>query len=413
MTVKRRIVWTAWVAFRYLRTKRKEKSNITVFLSVLGIAVGVAALIAVLAIMNGFQYSTIVNILELNSYHIRVDLPSDQDEAQAYEYARQIRELPGVRSVVPFSEEQTLVQGDFGDPRGVMVRALPSDLVRHDIEFRRKLRVVDGQMTLRNGQAVLGAELARNLGVRLGESIALIRFVGSGVLQPQEVRYTVGGIYRADYYEFEQTYILTGLSETANPDGNPGLQLGIKLDKRFDDRIIAPRLQGLLPEGASVHLWREVNRSIFGALRLEKQLMTLLLGMVFVVVGVNIFQSLRRSVIERTTELGTLKALGADPFSVQLVFMLEGAIIGFLGALLGGIAGYFLAENINTVVGLIGKILLREGPGSFLWMHIPVKMYAGEVASILVAAFLSAGLAGVVASIRVVKIRPAEVLRDE
>ncbi|AFG37147.1 ABC transporter permease [Spirochaeta africana] len=414
-SLRRRWLW--WVAIRYLRSKRKEKSNIATLLSVSGIAVGVAALIVVLGVMNGFQFSTISNILELSSYHLRVGSEDGFTYAEADDWSRRLLELPGVASAVPFTEVQTLVQGPLREPVGIQVRGIPDDLRSRDPGMAAKLRMQSGRLQPHDQQIVIGTELARRLGSRVGDTINLIHFEGRGVLQPRERAYQVAGLFATDFYEFDQNYVFVHVEQAVEHLGAPGLQIGVKLDDRFQDRSAATRIAALMqPEtdqSLRIQRWRDFDRSIFGALQLEKSLMTMLLGLVFLVVGVNIFQSLRRSVIERTDELGVLKAMGAGPRSVQLIFVLEGAIIGLAGAAIGTAAGLLLSRYLNETVVLVRRVLGQGTVSPALWSNIPVALVPAEVAATAAVAIVSTVLAGYAASRRVAGILPAEVLRDE
>jgi lipoprotein-releasing system permease protein len=178
--------------------------------------------------------------------------------------------------------------------------------------------------------------------------------------------------------------------------------------------------------------WRAFNRSIFGALRLEKTLMMLLVGLIFVVVGGNIYQSLRRSVVERTEEIAVLKALGAPPASIRTVFTLEGLLIGVLGGVIGVTLGLLVSENVNgvfalaewTVNAVTGALQLLGGaigegrftifsPAYFYITEVPTRAVLWETVGIFLFAMVSATAAAYFASFRVARIKPAEVLRNE
>ncbi|MFW5800533.1 MAG: ABC transporter permease [Spirochaeta sp.] len=413
ITNSRRRRWLWRIAFRYLRSKRREKSNAATILSISGIAIGVTALIVVLGVMNGFQFSTISNILELSSYHLRVGAADGFSYAEADFWSAGIEEMDAVRSVVPFAEVQTLIQGPYREPAGVQVRGIPSDLRERDPGLAGKLHMQSGTLQLQDNQVVIGADMARRLGSRVGDTVHLIHFEGKGVLQPIESEYLVAGIFSTEYYEFDRNYIFVHIEQAFEHLGAQELMLGVKLDDRFADREVSRQIADIVDKDLNIQSWRDFDRAIFGALQLEKSLMTVLLGMVFLVVGVNIFQSLRRSVIERTDELGLLKAIGASPSSVQLVFVLEGAIIGLAGAFFGTVGGLFIAEFLNEIVLFFRDI---GGQGAFsplMWGRIPVELVPFEVISIVVTAVLSTVLAGYAASRRVAGIRPAEVLRNE
>ena len=302
--------WILFVAMRHFHTKRREKGHTAGVLSVLGIAVGVLTLITVVGVMNGFQSGTINDILELNSYHLQVDVaPLDGAGGSApyAEVSESIADLPHVRTVTPFADVYGLILGYFDTPRAVMIRAVPPDTLVEDSEIAGILELESGSLRLEEGPAiVLGEDLARRLGVLIGDTISVASFSADqvNVARPESVELTVTGIFRSGYLEFDSGWgfvsIQTAVSRLGS--GEP-MTVGVKLNDRFADRQAAARISEL-PGVDRVVSWREYNRAIFGALRLEKVVMMLLVGLIFVVVGVNIYQSLRRSVVERTEEIG-------------------------------------------------------------------------------------------------------------
>ena len=440
--------WIFFVSARHFRTKRREKGHTAGFLSVLGIAAGVMTLIAVLAVMNGFQLGTIEDILEVGSFHLQV---SEIDRFEAVDpeaLAGQIGGLPGVRVAVPYAESHGLVYGYFPDPLAVLVRSVPSDLPLVDVRFGSNVEIVSGRWELSGSGIVLGQELARRLGVRVGDEIEIAGFDGALIAGNAEAsQFELVGIFRSGFLEYDAGWAFAGLDAGAQALGLDGAELvGVKLNDRFRDRVVARRLEELFSSQLdligetlpTIESWRDYNRAIFGALRLEKTMMMLLIGLIFIVVGVNIYQSLRRSVVERTEEIGVLKAVGAAPLPLQLVFVFEGLWIGLAGGILGMAAGLLVSLNINglfraaelVINGLasIGQWLISivtgDGavvPGSFTIFspayfyleEVPAVVVPAEVAGIVLFAVLSATAAAYVASRRVSSIAPAEVLRYE
>ncbi|MDR3201047.1 MAG: FtsX-like permease family protein, partial [Spirochaetales bacterium] len=211
---------------------------------------------------------------------------------------------------------------------------------------------------------------------------------------------------------------------------------GIKLDDRFDDEAVFNKAEEIIGRNGKVISWREYNKAIFGALRVEKIMLMVLIGLIFVVVASNIYQSLRRSVYERTEEIGVLKALGADPFSIRLIFILEGAFIGFAGCFFGQLLGFLVAGHINEIFsiaetalnaliflvnaalrpwfpGMRGQAVSFFSPAYFYLTEVPSKVFWTEALFVYSFAMLSTTLAAYFASGRVASIKPAEVLRYE
>ena len=432
-------MWIFLIAGRYFKTRRREKGNSASILSAAGIAVGVMTLVAVLAVMNGFQLTTIEAILELNSYHIRVR-PEPAGSALPEAVRTRLGEIPGVRAAFPFAEIQTLVRGASPESLVCVLRALPADILEHDPSLAERLDIIAGSFDLgAPGGLVLGSELARRLRVQAGEYVSILNMAGSDFagLAPENIVFRVQGIFKSGYYEYDLNWGFLSL-RSALPlmSATDTVYTGIKLTERFNDAEVlraADRITGAAGRAVS---WREYNKAIFGALRVEKVMLMVLIGLIFVVVAGNIYQSLRRSVYERTEEVGVLKALGADPFSIRLIFIFEGAFIGLAGCFFGQILGLLVAGHINeifaiaetivnTVIFIVNTLLapwfpMAQGqpvsffsPAYFYLSEVPAKVFWTEAFFVYAFAMLSTTLAAYFASGRVASIKPIEVLRYE
>jgi lipoprotein-releasing system permease protein len=399
-------------------------------------------LVAVLSVMNGFQLGTIEDILEIDSYHIRVASSGDEggaavaptgDTAPLEERLHKIRSLPEVGAAVPFIDLEVLAAGFFEDLQAIRMRGLAPDVGRRDRGFREAFDMAGGVFDIEaQGTVVLGVELARSLGVVPGDTLEVISLEGDGLARGTTVDLRVTGLFRSGYLDYDSGWAFVGLRTARESLGATRVpQVGVKLSDRYEDAGISRVLEERLP-GSRVTSWRSYNRSIFGALRLEKNLMTILIGLIFLVVAGNMFQSLRRSVVERAEEIAILKALGAPPRSIQLIFIGEGGIIGLLGGGIGIGLGLLIAGNVNAIFR--GAELVINGIGSglrfllgsmggenfslfspryFYITEVPAEILPGEVVGIFLFAFLCAAGAALLASTRVSKIRPSEVLRNE
>ncbi|MCL2229540.1 MAG: ABC transporter permease [Treponema sp.] len=429
-----KLSWILFVAFRYIF---RGRSNSPV-LSVVGIAVGVLALIVIIAVMNGFQLSFIESILEISSYHLRLE---SFDEEKTGELQNIMLSVPGVKSAVPFREFQALARGKRTSQQAVLVRGVHEDAAEADKMMDSRLSFEDGYFNLTNNDNVLlGAELARRLGAVTGDAITL--FSITGILSAEDEdsgleSFTVAGIFRTGYYEYDYSWAFINMEKVSKLDNESDLVLGIKIANRFQDKNILEQARKKLGdyEGIKLSSWRDYNRSFFGALRTEKLFMFILVGLIFIVVGLNIFQAQRRSVMQRREEIGLLRAVGGSRMSVQSVFVLDGGLIGFSGAGIGLGLGLAIASNIpiffsgiekivNSVINLINIIAYKLGfglasnfsvfsPAVFYIKEIPSRVIAHEVIIIFMFGFLSALAAGWIASGKAAKIQPAEVLRYE
>ena len=413
-----------------------------------GLAAGTATLLVVLAVMNGFQLGFIENIVEIGSYHLRV-APGEQS-AQAGRtvagraaFAARLAGVTGVSAAVPFAELPALVSVPGAGPggsRGLVLRVVPPDVRRIDAGFARRVRVVAGEFSLRrSGSAVVGAELAAILGVRPGDTVAVVTLGGTAggaaSLQPRRVELQVTGIFRSGLYEYDLGWAFVGPATLLAVAPHTPFEYGVKLVNRFRDRAAQTALAAALAPvdpDAQVESWREFNRALFAALRVEKLLLSAILGLVFLVVAYNVLQGLRRRVLERGMEIGLLRAVGAPPWAVRAVFIWEGALLGVLGAATGTALGLLMAYNLDGVFGLLESVAnaalavaaLVPGiaaaapvelfsPQTFYLVEVPSRLIAAEV--LLVAGFAAAAPAasGLLASARAARVAAAAALRAE
>mgnify|MGYP003879947319 CR=1 FL=1 len=428
--------WIGFVAFRYLsRSKKRRQSSASVSsrFAIGGIGIGVFALILVIGIMNGFQMGFIESILEISSFHIRIELPSKDSIPVLQERS--------IRSSLPFTEFQALVRGNRRTQQVALVRGLPANAAELDPAMLQALHVELGAFDVREpASIILGAELARSLGLRIGDSISLASIAGDLFSEPRPEldRFIVTGIFRSNFYEFDSTWAFINLDRAlALQEGTGKVQLGIKLTDRWQDQALMQDLAKRYPELAGkITSWRDYNRSFFGALRTEKLIMFLLVALIFVVVSLNIYQAQRKTVLERREEIGLLRALGASVPAIQTIFITDGLMLGFAGASLGLIPALWFSENIalffsilegvvNSILGMANTVaaFVLKSPvqhdGSFAFFSpqvfyikdIPCRLVPNEVVIIYMFGILSATLAAVWAAFPLSKLYPAEVLQ--
>ena len=428
--------WILFVASRYI-FKGRSSSPV---LSVLGIAVGVLALIVIIAVMNGFQLGFIESILEISSYHMRLEnFPEDKKT----ELQRSALSVNGIKAAVPFKEFQALARGKRSAQQAVLIRGLPNNAYELDELMKNKLNFLEfgeGYFNISDKNSILlGTELARRLNLRIADEVTI--YTITGILSAEDEggydNFTVTGIFNTDYYEYDSTWAIINIENKIFLDNESDLKMGIKLANRFMDKNIIAILKRKLADYGNIKIssWRDYNRSFFGALRTEKLFMFILVGLIFIVVSLNIFQAQRRSVLQRREEIGLMRAVGGGKKAVQFVFIFDGAIIGFTGAVIGLLLGLIISLNIQKFFSLIESIvnffiriinvlaeILGSGttgsfaifsPAVFYIKEIPSRILVREVIIIFMFGFLSALFAAWFASRKVIKIQPAEVLRYE
>ncbi|MDR3301333.1 MAG: FtsX-like permease family protein [Spirochaetaceae bacterium] len=441
--------WVGFVACRYTSNKA-SRSSASSTLAILEIAVGVLALTVIIAVMNGFQLGYIESILEVSSYYVRVDnFPADNTDV-----IDKIKKLSGVRSVVSFKETEGIMRGLInGAQSPVVLRGLPSSVFSIDEGMKDQLKIVDSvvqskdDMIATTNAILLGSELARMIGVDAGDAVEFISMADlfSSDEELQNSSFIVTGIFKSGYYQYDLNWGFINLNTALDIESaGETLTLGIKLLNRYQDLKAVSEIRGIInaelseetiqKNNIAVSSWRDYNKAFFGALRTEKLLMFVLVGLIFIVVALNIFQAQRRSVLERSEEIGLLRAVGASDFQVRCIFTFNGILIGFIGASSGMALALLISTHIQkffslieTIVSLLMRCIYRVAYGSiasgadfaifnrkiFYLDGITSRIMTSDIIIIYLFGLLSAVFAAWFASKRIARINPADVLRYE
>lgn len=427
--------WIPFVSGRFARVDRKGRTAVTGTLASLGIGFGVAALIIIISVMNGFQMTYIDSIMEISSFHVRATVPSS--EASASESLsgciEALSSVPGVRSVTEMYEAQGLIAGKKGRQAPGLLRGVPADICDTDTGFAGQVAMNTGDFDLsEKNTVVLGSTLARKLGVHYGDQITLFALSGGAetALFDADRTLTVTGTFTSGYSDINSTFAFVSLETAASMLGSAQPFYGIKLKDSDDDQKIIPLLEKAVPS-FEYESWRSYNRSFFGALRVEKNILMMMSFLIFVVVGVNIFNSMRRMVYERHEEIAVLSSFGASQKDIQLVFMSQGLATGLKGAIPGLLTGLFISVNMDSVFSIFSDILfnvqyfftmLANPENSYLvrassiylyYARISARVVFSEAAAITLFGVLAALFASWMASRNVLKLSVAEVLHDE
>ena len=419
--------WILFVLRRFNPADTKGRSAITGILSVLGIAFGVPVLIVILAVMNGFQRSFIDTILQVSSAHVQL-----YGSEAALEKARA---AGGFQSFYIFSETQTIMQGTYGRQQPAILRAVPDTILSDDRGFADAITMMEGNFDLSAPYSVvLGYELARMLSVSEGERISLLALSGNADTDifPENAECTVIGLMKTGYYAIDAgfAFISTETGELLCGKQQE-LSAAVKLKNAETDGIYIARIAAAAPE-VKAESWRTYNQAFFGALRIEKNTMFMLVFLIFVVVTVNIYNGMRRSIYERREEISVLASLGAKKEHIQALFIANGFTIGLLGACIGLLLGLLLSADINRVFLLAeylvnavieaSNILLEHtlftgfsifSPQYFYIDSVPVRIFFGEVFLVFLFGVFSASFAAFIAARKILTLKPAEVLRYE
>jgi lipoprotein-releasing system permease protein len=412
------------IGWRYTRAGRAGRRNAFISfisgVSMLGIALGVAALIIVLSVMNGFQKEVRDRMLAAIPH---VQLMDDAGGALAdwHALAQQARALaPEVQGAAPYIEVQSLLaRGDA--MRGVVVRGVDPATEPRITSLGAGLAQEGVLARLAPGSwnIVLGSELARSLGATTGDQVTVIAPGGEvspvGVT-PRLRSFTVAGIFSIGHYEYDSALALVSLDDAAKlyrTGGPTGVQL--RLADVHDAREVAAKLAAGLPRNIRVSDWTRANAAWYDAVQVEKTMMFIILTLIVAVAAFNLVSTLVMTVTDKQSDIAILRTLGASPRSVMAIFMVQGAVSGIVGTLGGVLFGLLIAFNIPVIVPFIEHVLHTSFlPASvYLIDHMPSDPQAGDIVPIAFFALLFAFLATVYPSWRASRVRPAEALRYE
>ncbi len=410
------------IGWRYTRSGRSGRRNGFISfisgVSMLGIALGVAALIIVLSVMNGFQKEVRDRMLSVVP-HVEVYAADGAALPDWRATVAQARRNPQVVGASPFVGAQALIaRGD--EMRGTIVRGIsPADEASvTDLGARLKDSVF-AQLTPGNWGIALGAELARALGVRTGDKITLVapggQLTPAGVV-PRLKQFTLVGTFDTGHYEYDSGLALIHVDDAARlfrVEGPTGVQLRLK--DLHQAREVARQLSRELGPKVLVTDWTRTNRNWFAAVQLEKRLMFIILTLIVAVAAFNLVSTLVMTVTDKRADIAILRTLGASPRSVMGIFMVQGALSGVIGTFGGVALGLLVAFNIDVIVPAIERLLhVSFLPGSvYLISRMPSEPQSADIVPIVAISLALAFVATLYPSWRASRVQPADALRYE
>ena len=430
-----KLKWINTVSSRFARVDRKGRSAVTSFLATLGICFGVMTLIAVMSVMNGFQMNFIDAIMEVSSYHIRA---TEVPQEQAEQFITLCRQNKNVLSITPFYEAQTLMTDETGREQAAIIRAIEPEVYKNDAGFNKEITMVEGSFDLEEDDSiVLGYTLARQLRVGVGETVNLLVLSGGSdvSLLSGDRNFIVKGLFKTGYSDINSAYSFINIQAGEKYFGKSAEKIyGIKLKNSGEDaRVIAGLEKAFENEKLEIKLqsWRDYNKSFFGALRIEKNMLLLLVAIIFVVVGINIYNGMRRLVFERRSEIAILSAIGAENKDIKTIFIMRGFTTGAIGAFAGVILGLLISVNTEFLFNAAARVMfwlqylvtaifnrqnlmyVQENSSYAVYANIPARIFFREVVMIALFGIISPLLASWAASKNVLKMTVAEVLHNE
>jgi lipoprotein-releasing system permease protein len=405
------------VAFRYLRARRQEGfvSVIAIF-SLLGIALGVATLIIVMSVMNGFRADLIGRILGLNGhlgvYAATATMPDFDAEAA------KVRAVPGVVSATPLVEGQVMATSPAG-ASGAMVRGIRPD----DIRARKLIaeHIVSGSLADFGDDAVaIGDRLAAKLGLKVGDKITLISPEGTDTAfgtMPRLKTYTVAALFDVGFYEYDSSFIYVPLAAAQvffkMKDAVSYLEVFVADADRSSDeaQLIAAALGG----NTRILDWQHANSGLVNAVAIERNVMFLILTLIIVVAAFNIISGMIMMVKDKGRDIAILRTMGASRGMILRIFVLSGASIGVVGTLAGFALGLAITENLEAIRQFLQSVLHVElfSAEIYFFTRIPAHIDRGEVTVVVLMALALSFLATLYPSWRAARLDPVDGLRYE
>ena len=415
-----------FIGLRYLKAKRRHGFiSVITLISILGIMVGVMALIIVLSVMTGFEKDLREKILGINAHMVVMELGGGM---QGYEAVMErVRESEGIVGATPYVYSQAMLSSG-GNVVGVVVRGLDTATIGEVTVLPERIKKGDLggiDVSFKNAEGALagiaiGSELARSLGVRLGDELNVISPLGTKTAAgsaPRMAAFRVAAVFEIGMYEYDTSMAFISIenARTFFRLGDRVTGIEVKVDDIYGVDAIERRLSEELAGPYWIRTWKDMNKNLFSALKLEKVAMFIILALIVIVAALNIVSTLIMVVMEKGKEIAILKSMGATRAGIMRIFMIDGIIIGFIGTFLGTLLGVVSAVKLESVVAFIEDLFsFKVLPPSVYYIdRLPSEVEPAVVVVIAVMSISISFLATLYPSWQASKLEPVEGLRYE
>lgn len=406
------------LGLRYTRAKRRNHFiSFICAIAILGIALGVAALIVVMSVMNGFQSELRERILGVVSHIQITGMAEGLSNWQSIQ--REVSKHPHVLASAPFVQNQ--VMASFQNARGALVRGILPEFENDVAQFGQAMKKGSlNDLTAGEFNVIMGEDLARALGVQVGDSLMLIApdaDISIAGIMPRMKRFKVSGIFSVGMYEYDSGLILMHLNDAQVFFKMANTVSGVRL--KTQDLFQAPKVAMDLAKTLNTHAWisdwTQSHANFFRAVQIEKTMMFIILSLIVAVAAFNLVSTLVMAVTDKESDIAILQTLGAPPFSIMLIFIIQGALLGIVGLAFGVLGGVLLASNIDVVVPFIENLFGVQFLSKEVYYisDLPSELHWSDVIGIALMALFLAFVATLYPSYKALKINPAEALRYE
>ncbi|MBD8552949.1 lipoprotein-releasing ABC transporter permease subunit [Rhizobium sp. CFBP 8762] len=407
------------VAWRYLRSRRKEAFiSVIAGFSFIGIMLGVATLIIVMAVMNGFRTELISRILGING-HMIVQ-PIDTPLTNYVDLATRFAAVPGVTQAIPLVEGQTLVNGANNAQTGALVRGIRAEDLERMKAVAGNIRSGDLAAFAAGEGLAIGARMADALGVSVGGSITLVSPQGDVTplgVNPRIKTYTVSAIFEIGMSEYDSSIIYMPLEEAQLYFNSEGIVQSIELYVSDPDHVddLRQPVEAAAERQIFITDWRQKNQTFFSALAVERNVMFMILTLIVLVAALNIISGLIMLVKDKGRDIAILRTMGASSGSIMRIFFMTGAAIGTVGTFAGVLLGVIVCLNVESIRQFFSWIsgTTLFNPELYFLSQLPADMNPGETFSVIIMALALSFLATIFPAWRASKLDPVQALRYE